>query len=62
MMSTTGAVFFGILPCFLGSMSSFGVGFLGNLPYSCILEVFFKEILYVASFGIPTAIREILFL
>ena len=47
---------------FLGSVSGFGVGFSGNLPYYCILEAFFKEILYVVSFGISTAIREILFL
>ena len=68
MMSIIGAVFFGILPCFLyfeaflGSVSGFGVGFFRILPYYCILEAFFKEILYVVSFGISTAIREILFL
>ena len=47
MMSTIGAVFFGILPCFLyfeaflGSVSGFGVGFFRKPAlFFCILELF----------------------
>ena len=48
MMSTIGAVFFGILPCFLyfeaflGSVSGFGVGFFRKLPCFFVFWSFFR--------------------
>ena len=48
MMSTTGAVFFGILPCFLyfgaflDYVSGFGVGFFRILPYFFVFWSFFR--------------------